>query len=316
MKDHFLAGFFLLLMIITSSCEPERVIRFGVISDVHQDIMHDAPQRLDAFINEMNSIQADFIIQLGDFCRPYDYNKEFMQIWSGFGGSAYHVLGNHDMDGGFSRDSVVSYYQMPDRYYSIDQNGFHFVVLDGNDVNPDPTRSPGYARFIGADQLAWLQQDLELSNNPIVVFSHQALRGSFALENADEVRMILENFNQDNKGPRVLACINGHNHCDTVITINNIHYIEINSASYEWLGGDYAHESYDPSIHQDYPYIQYTAPYEEGIWALICISSNGEISIEGKETFFVGPDPASLGHPGREDGVRSSSRIRDTVLFF
>ena len=74
-------------------------VRFGICTDVHKDIMHDADARLQVFVDRMNQEQVDFILQLGDFCRPYDDNRSFMQVWESFAGQRYHVLGNHDTDG-------------------------------------------------------------------------------------------------------------------------------------------------------------------------------------------------------------------------
>ncbi len=68
-------------------------LRFGFCADVHKDIMHDADQRLKAFIQEATEQELDFIIQLGDFCRPYEYNLEFLSIWNSYPGKKYHVLG-------------------------------------------------------------------------------------------------------------------------------------------------------------------------------------------------------------------------------
>ncbi len=306
----------IIIAVLCCFCRPDETVTFGVISDVHQDVMHDASVRIEAFIDEMNTCQADFIIQLGDFCRPYDYNRDFLSVWHSFDGPAYHVIGNHEMDGGFTRDSVVSFLDMPARYYSFDQNDFHFIVLDGNDKNPDPNRAPGYARFIGDQQITWLKKDLKGTDLQCIVFSHQSLRGQGSVENATQIRAVLEETNELSKKQKVLACFNGHNHRDTVITINNIHYIEVNSSSYDWVGGNFAHESYSQDIHKNHPSIQYTSPYAEGIWALVSISSKGRISIKGKETQWVGPSPQELGRHDSADEIRASSRIRDTLLFF
>jgi len=46
--------------------------------------MHDGPERLTAFIEDMNAQQSDFIIQLEDFCRPYDTNRIISDIWNCF----------------------------------------------------------------------------------------------------------------------------------------------------------------------------------------------------------------------------------------
>ena len=82
-------------------------LRFGLCADVHKDIMHDADERLRVFIERMRREKVDFVLQLGDFCRPYDYNRSFMEVWESFPGHRFHVHGNHDIDGGFTREQTM-----------------------------------------------------------------------------------------------------------------------------------------------------------------------------------------------------------------
>lgn len=109
------------------------VLRFGIITDLHQDIMHDAVERVTAFVDAMIAAKADFIVQLGDFCIPLERNRAFLAAWNRFPGPRRHVLGNHDMDGGMKREEAVAFLGMPSRYYAFDAGGVRFVVLDGND---------------------------------------------------------------------------------------------------------------------------------------------------------------------------------------
>ncbi len=46
----------------------KRTLNFGIVADVHKDLMPDANDRLEKFISEANHRKVDFIIQLGDFC--------------------------------------------------------------------------------------------------------------------------------------------------------------------------------------------------------------------------------------------------------
>ncbi|MCP4975324.1 MAG: metallophosphoesterase, partial [Maribacter sp.] len=62
------------------------VLNFGIIADVHKDLMPDANKRLEKFISEANHRKVDFIIQLGDFCMAEDGNKAFMNIWETYKG--------------------------------------------------------------------------------------------------------------------------------------------------------------------------------------------------------------------------------------
>jgi 3',5'-cyclic AMP phosphodiesterase CpdA len=123
------------------------VARFGVISDVHQDIVPDGVARIRAFVSALTQARADFVIQLGDFCVPKDGNRDVLAAWNAFHGPRYHVLGNHDMDGGFTREQAAAFLGMPARHYTFDGGSFLGVVLDGNDPGATGT---GYARYVAA----------------------------------------------------------------------------------------------------------------------------------------------------------------------
>lgn len=56
-------------------------LKFGIITDVHKDLMPDANQRLEVFIHQAKKRNVDFIIQMGDFCFGETKNKEFLKIW-------------------------------------------------------------------------------------------------------------------------------------------------------------------------------------------------------------------------------------------
>ena len=301
------------LLLLAVSCTQHRVVRFGICADVHKDVMHDADRRLQVFIDEMNLGNMDFIIELGDFMQPQDYNASFLNIWNSFDGPAYHVLGNHDMDNShgerFSREFTVGYLDMPSRYYSFDRKDFHFIVLDGNDTKDPPQM--GYARYLGIEQLEWLKQDLANTNSRVIVFSHQSIEDPEGVENGTEVRRILEEANRQSGIKKVIACFSGHHHIDHDTEINGIHYIQVNSMSYVWLGGEYQHVRYGREIDEQYPYIKYTTPYQDPVFATVEIDTRGSIRISGRESSWVGPDPWELGYPEEQrsvTGPRISSR--------
>lgn len=277
----------------------KRNLKFGVCADVHKDVMHDSDARLKAFIDKASGKDLDFIIQLGDFCRPYDYNKEFLSIWESYKGDKYHVIGNHEMDGGFSRKDVIEFWNVPEQYYSFDINGFHIIVLDGNDKNPSLNKAAGYARFIGEKQFEWLKEDLNSTKLPCIVFSHQTIENNDdGIENREEIRELFETENKNNGFNKVLACFSGHHHTDYVAEINDIYYIQINSISYAWLGDKYQTIRYGNEIDEKFPWIKYTAPYKDSLFAFVEIT-NDNIKIEGVKSSFVGPSPKELGCPER-----------------
>lgn len=292
----------------------KNILRFGICADIHKDIMHDADSRLKAFIDEAIEKDFKFIIDLGDFCRPYDYNSEFMSIWNSFPRKKYHVIGNHDTDGGFTHEQVVKYWDAEGQYYSFDFKGYHFIVLNGNELDPSPNRPSGYARFISEKQLDWLAKDLEQTELPTLVFCHQGLDNDLGgISNATKSRLVLERANKKAGFKKVKAVFSGHHHQDYYNVINGINYIQINSMSYQWLGDDYQQIRYSKEVDKNYPWIKYTVPYKDPIWAYAEISSD-ELRIYGNKTEFVGPSPKELGVDNYEYGYPIVPVISDRKI--
>ena len=271
-------------------------VRFGIIADIHKDVMHDADYRLQCFIDHMSREQVDFIIQLGDFCVPKKENLDFLQIWNQFQKPGYHVLGNHDTDGGYTRQQTVDYWGMDSRFYSFDQGGIHFVVLDGNDT-PAHHQS-GYPRYIAGDQVEWLRNDLSQTGAPTIVFAHQSIEfeEDDGIENGAEIRNLLEETNRQAGFQQVMACFSGHHHRDYARWINDILYPQINSASYYWVGGDYLEVRYNQEIDDRYPWIKYTVPYQNSIYGIVTVDlQEGTMELNGRISQFVGSAPWKLG---------------------
>ena len=294
----------LTVVLVTSySCQKKYdTIKFGICSDVHLPTMHDSEYRMNTFIDSMKIAKPDFIIELGDFGTPAPEYSSLFDIWNSYPGDKFHVIGNHEMDGGYSREEAVQYRNMENSYYSFDKNQFHFIVLDGND--PKDENAKGYKQYIGAKQLAWLQEDLINSKYPIVIFSHQGLTtyhgcedDSYGLENNELIRELLESHNKINPKAKVIACFNGHTHFDFAEEVNDIWYITINSMSYQWMGEAYTHIRYSQEIDEKFRWIKYTAPHKEPLFTIVEISSEGFIKIDGKKTEWVGPSPWEVGYP-------------------
>ena len=308
-----IAGSSILTLPIHSFSSQNSSLTFGVIADLHQDIMHDGENRLSVFISEAKVRNPDFIIQMGDFCIPRSQNRPLMDLWNSYQGSKYHVIGNHDMDLGYSRDQTREFWKMDSRYYSFDKNGIHFVVLDGNDPNPEPWT--GYNRFIDKEQQAWLKEDLMRTKNPVIVFSHQSLENQDGgIDNLLEVREILENTMFSKNKPKVLACFSGHHHTDYFTRIKGIYYIQLNSASYHWVGGDYSRIRYGTEIDEKYPNIKKTIPYKDPLFTFITVNPSGSIEIEEKITEFVGPGPTEIGMPEQPKNCPIVPRISGNEL--
>jgi 3',5'-cyclic-AMP phosphodiesterase len=290
----------LLLIAGSAAAKKPEIVRFGLCTDVHLPTMHDSEYRITTFINSMKQQKPDFIIELGDFATPEPKYAHYFDIWNSFPGDKYHVIGNHEMDGGYTREKTMAYLQMKSSYYSFDKKGFHFIVLDGNDKK-SPT-SKGYKQFIAEEQVNWLKDDLAHTKYPVVVFSHQGLiiyeseDETYGVENCEQIRKILTDHNQNHPGKRVVACFNGHTHYDDAVQVDGIWYITITSMSYHWLGEKYAHDTFGADVDKNFKWIKYTAPFKEPLFTTVEISSKGTLKIAGKKTEWVGKTPAELGY--------------------
>lgn len=290
-------------LLFSYSCQKKYdTIKIGMCSDVHLSTMHDSEYRMTTFIDSMKIAKPDFIIELGDFGTPAKEYEHLFDIWNSFPGDRHHIIGNHEMDGGFSRQEAIAYRGMKNSYYSFDQNNFHFIALDGNDLKTENEK--GYKQYVGSEQIDWLKKELLNSKYPVVIFSHQGLTtyhggegDDYGLENDKELRKILEVHNTSNPKTKVIACFNGHTHFDYAEQVNDIWYITINSMSYQWMGEAYTHVRYNDEVDKNFRWIKYTAPHKEPLFTIVEISTEGTIKIDGKKTEWVGPSPWEVGYP-------------------
>ena len=230
--------------------------------------------------------------------------------WNLFYGNKYHVLGNHDMvDYGFTKAQTMSWWGMKERYYSFNQNGYHFIVLDGNDENPKPWNEY-YNRYIGSNQKKWLVEDLKKSYLPTIIFSHQSLDSKGGISNQFEIRKIIEDSIFSNGNKKVIACICGHHHDDYLKIINDIAYVHINSASYKWVGEKYKFSRFSKKIEDDFPSIIKTCPYKKPLFTTMHINSKQKtINFDSKKTSFIKPSPKDLQIPGAKNITSEISKM-------
>jgi len=265
-----------------------RGIKFGVITDLHYDLMHDSDRRAQLFIDTMVKERPDFIIQLGDFCVTKPQNKPLMDIWDKFDGEKHHVLGNHDTDGGFSKEQALAFWGAKDPYYSFDKNGFHFIVLDGNEKS-EKKQLQGYPRTIAKTQLDWLKKDLQDTSLPTIIFCHQGLENTInGLDNGMEVRYLFEQINKEAGFKKVVFVLTGHHHMNYHNEINGIHYVQFNSSSYYWAGDDFKSKAFSDDFYKKHSILRYTLVYEDPIWAMVSIDHKKNINIQGTQTKMAG----------------------------
>lgn len=300
MKHLFLS---LLVCLGFAACQKEtKPVTFAVVSDLHQDIAHDAEERLSTFLRAANDNQVDFIIELGDFCMPKEENKPFLKRWQDYAGEKYMLLGNHDMDN-CSKEEVMQFIGMNNRYYSFDKGDFHFIVLDPNNIYDGEKYIPyengnyfGYGEkvsYVDPGQVEWLKKDLQATDKRCIIFSHQSFECSS--QNREEIRKIFEDENLRAGYKKVAVAFSGHDHTNYMKEINGIAYIQINSASNQWVGEKYAcPERFSDEINQKRPALKYTLPYKDALYGIVTLTGDG-MQLKGVKSEFIAPGPEELG---------------------
>ena len=316
------------LVMITgfSACRTtkEKPVRFAIASDFHAPDIPDGEHRVATFIKAANDEKVDFIIELGDFCRLDSASQVYRDLWNSFPGDKYHVIGNHDMDR-YTFEEYTQGMNMPARYYSFDQGDFHFIVLDGNNLF-DGKKYTHYARanyyvdakkraHIDPEQMDWLKKDLAATNKRCILFSHQSIEE--ALNNGAEVRKILEAENQRAGFKKVVMAFGGHNHSNYSKEINGITYVQINSASYVWIGEPTQTEKrYSKEINDRYGGIlKYSMTYTEPLYAIVTLNSKGA-TLKGTDAEFVPPTPKDLNMNDSVGVFPLVSNIKDLKVKF
>jgi 3',5'-cyclic AMP phosphodiesterase CpdA len=265
----------------------------------------DAPERLGAFVDAMNREAPDFIVQMGDFCCPYDYNKPLLDVWNSFKGPRYSVIGNHDNDGPLTpegrygcegicrQEEIAAFLNMPGPYYSFDAQGFHFVILNGTPPYPD---GKCYPLRLGSEQRHWLEEDLDNTELPVILFCHEGIDIDPGFTDAVQSRFILERANERAGRQKVWLFLSAHYHSDYHNVINGINYVQINTMSLRFMGFDHPVDRYDDAAaNYRYSNLKYHLPLKEPVWAVITLDSEGEVRIKGTRTAWDGPSPEELG---------------------
>lgn len=299
-----------------------QTLRFGLVADVHKDLIPDANERLEEFIDKSISREVDIVIQLGDFCMGEDKNKDFMGIWETFKGPKYHVLGNHDMDRN-SKQEMLDFWGMPKTYYSYDLKGVHFITLDANFLFQDGKYidyhkanfyvDSALRTYIDDEQIEWFKADLAATKLPTIVLSHQSLwHHQWGVKNRLRIQEIMEA-----EADKVICCFNGHNHIDFHRHLNGIDYIEINSMSYQWIGEKYTSlERFPKAQYERYPNLPHIAAYKDPLYAFVTVDPVGTLTVEGVRSQWIKPTPYELGMPEGQYGSVSSAVISDYMVKF
>lgn len=280
-------------------------VKFAIFTDLHYEHIHDGYQRIENFITNIRNIGIDFVIQLGDFCTPKEENQFLLDMLDSIGKPNYHVIGNHDSDL-FTREKVMNFLRMDNTYYSFKNGKVKFIVLDTCFIKTDKGYEPyckkNYDKtkdiypILPDYEFKWLEDQLIDESEYYVIFSHHSFENEFAkrgVYNRCEVRDLINRVNDT--GKKVLLCVNGHDHGDSIEKIGQTYYFGLNSMSYIWLGPEYEHFCYSGEIHNRYPFLKDLVLYKDGLYAIVTITENGSIDIEGMSGHYQNISPKDLG---------------------
>ena len=147
----------------------------GFNKDANPDVAGTLKETI-ALVNAMKTRPA-LTIHTGDITHlsraaEFDLASQLMSDLKG--GELHTVPGEHDVTDGMGAEYFARFGKASDNrgYYNFDHQGVHFVGL----VNVMQFKPGGLGAF-GADQLAWLKNDLAArsSSTPIVVFAHMPM---------------------------------------------------------------------------------------------------------------------------------------------
>ncbi len=167
---------------VADANQPGR-FKFAIITDLW-GAQRPGDTILDEAVKEINRLDPDFVICVGDLIKGYvdpkdpaKFSDTVTRMWEKLDADVgrfkrpfYYVFGNHDSSNADQERVIRERYGTP--YYSFDHKGCHFVVLF-----TEPFDAAGQWLGINKDdaQIAWLEKDLAASRTAAhtFVFFHQ-----------------------------------------------------------------------------------------------------------------------------------------------
>lgn len=244
------------------------VLRVAHITDVHLKNEFGAPAKFTKCLHHLQqqTPKVDLILNGGDIV--FDMNKENIKTiedqWKLYNGilksdnniPVRYCLGNHDIwwnennkgQAVYGKQYSLNQLQMPKPYYSFEQAGWKFIVLDSVHLDIDNT---WYIGKLGNEQFSWLENELKNTdaNTPILVLSHiPILTATLMIEDniVNKWQMLGGDMHTDTskiinlfyRHPNVKLCLSGHIHLRDKVEYNNVTYICNGAVSGAWWEGN------------------------------------------------------------------------------
>jgi predicted phosphodiesterase len=214
-------------------------VRFGIVTDLHyadkksvgSRFYRESKAKLTEAVALFKEQKPDFVVELGDLvdaastvALETEYLKTIDAVFKTAGCPLHYVFGNHCL-ATLTKDEFLKVTGAEKGYYSFDQGGIHFVVLDACFNSKMEPYARGNFSWSDAnlpqEEREWLAKDLSKTKNKTVIFVHQRLdkdTSAHRVQNCSQVRKILEDAGN------VLAVFQGHSHTDELEVVNDIRY--------------------------------------------------------------------------------------------
>lgn len=271
------------------------MVRFLVFSDLHYDDVEDGDKRIDYILANARNKQLDFIVSLGDLCKPISENRKVLEKFNSLGVPFYPVIGNHETDE-FSLSAITEFYSLNNSYYSILQNNHKLIFMNTCYLLENGVEKAYYKKnfkhnssvypIVPLEEIRWLQDELS-DGMKCIIFSHHSFVNEFMKRGVSNKAVVRELFREN----PVLLCLNGHDHGDSFSYIDGVPYMTVNSANYAWLGTQIASSK---TLMEKYSYLQGMLQYEQAMSAYIEVDDN-EIRIFGTEGNYLSVTPDDIG---------------------
>ncbi|GAA3972516.1 hypothetical protein GCM10022246_26030 [Pedobacter ginsengiterrae] len=250
-KSNSIAGALAVLpagIVLADTAVSKPILTLAHITDVHIRGNENIPDRASKCLSKVLKHQPDFILNGGDSIHDASYDNVTREqviaqweTWDKFIAATnlnvYSCIGNHDpwwkapdkTDDMYGIRYVVKRLKIPNRYYSFEKAGWHFIVLDGNNdgIKLDP------------EQMAWLKKDLDnlKYGTPILIMSHYPIltvTGTWeGGQHSDHKELKSIFFKHRDK---VKVCLSGHQHLLDRAWYNGVEYYCNGAMSGFWWG--------------------------------------------------------------------------------
>ena len=103
------------------------------------------PKIYDDYKQMLADRQLDFIVSLGDLCKPVAENRKVLEKFNSLGVPFYPVIGNHETDE-FDLSAITEFYSLNAPYYSVSHDNYKLIFMNTCYLTENGTEKSYYKR--------------------------------------------------------------------------------------------------------------------------------------------------------------------------